>query len=427
MKEVKLSTQPYKGTQDYYPEDMFKRDYLFNIWRSTAKEFSYQEYDTPILENAEIYRAKSGDELANTQLYNFVDKGGREVAIRPEMTPSLARIIAAKYQQLPKPIRWFSIDKFYRYEKPQRGRSREFFQLNIDIFGIETIEAEIEIFQYINQVMEKLNAPKESWRVYVNNRLLMDYVFKKILKLSDEQIPKVARAIDNYTKVNKDEYPNYLEQVGLDKLQVVKLLDFLEKDITSIEALASESQGATQLVKLFKLCKELDLDNFEFKPYIMRGITYYTGTVIEMFDVGGDKNPRAMFGGGRYDDLLEIFGKDKLPAFGIGWGNVTMMDYLETYDLLPKYNEEVDVFVSTTSENEFSKSSQIAQALRAIGLKTEQQLKVDSLKKQLSLASKKGVRYVAFKGEKEWVVKDMRDGIQKEVSIETIADYFKGL
>lgn len=412
MNKYKLSTQPYKGTQDYYPEDMFKRDYLFNIWRETAYEFGYQEYDTPILENAEIYRAKSGDELANTQLYNFVDKGGREVAIRPEMTPSLARIIAAKFQQIPKPIRWFSIDKFYRYEKPQRGRSREFFQLNIDIFGIDKMGAEIEIFQYINSVMEKLNAPKDSWKVYVNNRYLMDYVFTEILKVSTDEIPKVARAIDNYTKVKRDEYPKYLEEVGLDKLQIGKLIDFLNQDINYIEGLKDKSRGARELVELFKLVKNLGLNNFEFKPYIMRGITYYTGTVIEMFDVGGDKNPRALFGGGRYDDLLEIFDKEKLPAFGIGWGSVTMLDYLETYNLIPEYKTNIDILIALQDEKDLVKSLSLAQQIRREGKNVETQLKTEDLKKVLGSANKRKIRYVIFMLDEKWILKDMEKGIQ---------------
>ncbi|MBI2356490.1 histidine--tRNA ligase [Candidatus Dojkabacteria bacterium] len=426
MKNIKLSTQPYKGTQDYYPEDMYKRDFLFNTWRETAKEFGYLEYDTPFLENADIYRAKSGDELANTQLYNFVDKGGREIAIRPEMTPSLARIVAARFQQLPKPIRWFSIDKFYRYEKPQRGRSREFFQLNIDIFGITGMGAEVEIFQYINSVMKKLGAPENSWKVYVNNRYLMDYIFEEVLKVSKENIPGIARAIDNYTKIKREEYPEYLKDAGLDQLQVGKLIDFLQQDMTYIEKIKDESRGAKELVELFKLCKELGLNNFEFKPYIMRGITYYTGTVIEMFDVGGDKNPRALFGGGRYDDLLEIFGKEKLPAFGIGWGNVTMMDFLETYNLIPTYKEDIDVLVALTDKKDLSETLRVSTSIREAGVKVLTQLKEDDLGKQLGSANRKGFKYVVFLSEKSWMIKDMTTGIQTKVEGD-IKGYFKEL
>lgn len=409
----KLSTQPYKGTKDYYPEDMAKREYLFSAWKSAAKLFGYEEYDTPLLEEAQMYRAKSGDELANTQLYNFVDKGGREVAIRPEMTPSLARIIAAKVNVLPRPIRWFNIGRYYRYEKPQRGRTREFFQLNIDIFGIEDIKAEAEIFSFISTVMDTLKAPKDTWRVYVNNRYLVDYVFEKVLKVKDDLKRPLARAIDNYTKVKREEFPGYLKEVGLDPLQIKKLMEFLEYTLEDLVPLKSQSRGAKELLSLFDLCKEIGLENFEFKPYIMRGLDYYTGTVIEMFDVGGDKNPRALFGGGRYDDLLDIFGKPKLPAFGIGWGSVTMLDYLETYGLFPEYKTETKYFIALADKKRLGQSFKAASSLRAKGERVEVQLEEGQLGKQFKYASKKGFEKVIIAEENgSYTIKDMKSGEQ---------------
>jgi histidyl-tRNA synthetase len=225
--ENTLSTSPYKGTADVYPKDMINKSYLLDIWKSVAEKFGFEEYDTPLLEEAELYRAKSGDELANTQLYNFIDKGGREVAIRPEMTPSLARMVAAKKNELIFPLRWFNIRKYYRYEKPQKGRRREFIQLNIDILGVPTLEAEIEIFQYILTVMTELKAPSDTYEIRVNSRYLLDYLFEHILKLSTEKKPKVARAIDNYTKLSNAEFVEYLEELELTKLQITNLLSFL--------------------------------------------------------------------------------------------------------------------------------------------------------------------------------------------------------
>ncbi|HVX92802.1 MAG TPA: histidine--tRNA ligase [Candidatus Dojkabacteria bacterium] len=418
MKNYKLSVQPYKGTKDYFPLDMAKRNYLFNIWRQTAIEFGYEEYDTPIIEDANIYRAKSGDELANTQLYNFVDKGGREVAIRPEMTPSVARLIAQKVNELPKPIRWFSIDKFYRYEKPQKGRSREFFQLNIDMFGIANITAETEIFQFINTVMEKIKAPKSSWKVYVNNRYLMDYLFEKILKLKAEQIPQVARAIDNFTKMEPNNFKDFLKDIGLDKLQIEKLMDFISMDLKGLYALKDQSKGAEELIKLFDLCEQLELTNFEFKPYIMRGIAYYTGTVIEMFDVGSSENPRALFGGGRYDDLLDIFDKPKIPAFGIGWGSVTMEDFMNTYKLFPDSTNitTTKVLITLVNKKDLVKNMELANYLRSEGINTENILEENDLRKQLSYGSKKKIPFVIFVEEDKYVVRDMTTGEQIEVA-----------
>lgn len=418
--KTKLNTQPYKGTKDYYPEDMFKRNFLFDIWEQTAKEFGYEEYDTPILEEADLYRAKSGEELANTQLYNFMDKGGREVAIRPEMTPSLARIIAAKGGQIPKPIRWFNIGKFYRYEKPQRGRTREFFQLNIDIFGVESMNAEIEIFQFIDQVMKKIKAPKESWALYVNNRYLMDYLFNDILDLKDEMKKDLARAIDNYTKMEKTAFKEYLFELGLNEFQVNSTIQFIGMGVEELEKFAGKTKGADQLIELFGKCKELGLDNVVFKPYIMRGITYYTGTVIELYDVGGDSNPRALFGGGRYDDLLEIFGKEKLPAFGLGWGSITMMDFMETYQLFPEYTSSTKVFVTLKDGSKIAESSELTRELRENGIPAEQQIVPTDMRKQLSYASKRKIEWVIMKEKEKLILKNLVSGDQEELDLQSI-------
>ncbi len=412
----KLSTQPYKGTKDYYPIDMFKRNYLFNIWADTAREFGYEEYDTPLLEEADLYRAKSGDELANSQLYNFMDKGGREVAIRPEMTPSLARIIAAKGGQISKPIRWFNIGKYYRYEKPQKGRSREFFQLNIDIFGIEGTQAELEISQYIDAVMKKIRAPKDSWKLYVNNRYLMDYLFKDILNIDEQLTAKLARAIDNYTKMDAIEFKEFVKEIGLNDFQVKTLVQFISMDIKDLESYRGKNKGADTLLELLSYCKELGLDNIEFKPYIMRGIAYYTGTVIEMFDTGKD-NLRALFGGGRYDDLLSIFDKEKLPAFGLGWGSITMNDFMETYNLYPEYKIETDIYIPLLDKKLEVRSAQIAGQLREIGVSVERSLSVSDLRKQLSYASKRGFKYTLIVEDEKLILKNMESGEQKEVNI----------
>lgn len=421
-----LTTQPYKGTKDYYPKDMFKRNYIFEIWKETALEFGYEEYDNPILEDANIYRAKSGDELANTQLYNFLDKGGREVAIKPEMTPSLARMIAAKINELPKPIRWFNISKYYRYEKPQRGRTREFFQLNIDILGIETVEAEVEIFQYIDAVMRKFKASFDIWKIYINNRKLVDYIYEKELQLTEELKPLVSKAIDNYTKVTKEEYPEYLKEIGLKKEQIEKLLEFLSADIDKLKEYAKESEGAKDLLNIISRCEDLGVTNIEFKPYIMRGLAYYTGTVIELFDTGGSSNPRALFGGGRYDDLLTIFDKDKIPAFGLGWGNITMEDFLETYNLFPEYKSTTQTFVCLLSKENIKEASRVTKLLRDSGIRAEQQLKDVNLGKQIDYANKKGIKYVVFVGDK-LEIKNLETGSQRGVTLLELVDTIKAM
>lgn len=420
MNKYKINLQPYKGTQDYYPEDMFKRNYLFNIWRETATQFGYEEYDTPLLEEANLYKAKSGEELGSTQLYNFIDKGGREIAIRPEMTPSLARLIAQRSNELSKPIRWFSIDKFYRFEKPQRGRAREFFQLNLDIFGIQSIQAELEVFMFINSVMNKLKAPTNSWAVYVNNRYLTEYFINDILKLSQDLKAPLYKAIDNYLKIKREEFKPYLIDIGLSEKQATLVLDIMNYSIEDIKQYKGKNRGVDELLRLFELTESLGLNNFIFKPYIIRGIAYYTGTVIEMFDIGSRENPRALFGGGRYDDLLDIFDKPKIPAFGIGWGNITMNDFLTTYNLYPEYSKGLYIYVLQSDDIEIKELFEISNIFRSKGYIVETSLEKKDIRKQLTYASKKQAKYSIMKLGDQYILKDMSKGEQKEFT--TIQD-----
>lgn len=398
---TKISTQPYKGTTDTYPKDMLERNYVFNTWSKVAKRFGFEEYDTPMLEDAEIYRVKSGEELANTQLYNFTDKGGREIALRPEMTPSVARMIAEKINELPQPIKWFNIGRFYRYEKPQRGRRREFFQLNIDIFGVSTLEAELEIIQFVMSVMDEFKAPKETYELRINNRYLFEYLCKEILNINEDIKGKLARAIDNYLKMDSNSFVEYLVEIGLDKDQSNKVLEYLTWDIPYIEKLIDKSEGAKQLVELFSKASQLGITNISFNPSVMRGLQYYTGTVIEMFDIGSKENPRALFGGGRYDDLLTIFDRPSIPAFGLGWGDITTMDYLKTYNLIPDIDTQTEIFLTLMDSSLYIETDKLAQYLRSKGINTQMQLTDSKLKNQFKYADKKNIPWVIVLGDKE--------------------------
>ncbi|HAM37379.1 TPA: histidine--tRNA ligase [Patescibacteria group bacterium] len=428
--ENKLSTTPYKGTTDTYPEDMLTNNYIFDTWKSVAQRFGFEEYDTPLIEETALYIAKSGDEIASTQLYNFVDKGGREIAIRPEMTPSLARMIAAKKNDLTLPLKWFNIGKYYRYEKPQRGRRREFIQLNIDILGIPTLEAELEIFQYILAVMEEFKAPKETYEIRVNSRYLLDYLFEEILRLSEEKKAKVGRAIDNYTKLGKEAFVEYLKELELTEKQINSILEFLNSTLEDLKKIADKSDGAKQLIELFAKAEELGLTNIRFEPSIMRGLAYYTGTVIEMFDIGSKENPRALFGGGRYDDLLSMFGQEELPAFGIGWGDTTTRDYLETYGLIPETKTDTKVFLPLFDIKLYAYIQKIAKGLRTKGINTETQLTAIKFGNQLKYASKKNIPWVMIIGEdeinaKKVQLKNMETGEQNLVTLEEAIETIK--
>lgn len=427
MNKTTLSTQPYKGTSDTYPKDMLVRNYVFETWSRVAKLFGYEEYDTPMLEDANIYRVKSGDEIANTQLYNFIDKGGREVALRPEMTPSLARMIAAKRNELVTPIRWFNISKYYRYEKPQRGRSREFFQLNIDIFGVEEITADIEILQYTIAVMREFGVPKDKFELRISNRYLLDYVLDNLLGLGEEEKGIVAKAIDNYLKVCKDDFPNYLKDLGLEDGQIDTIIDYLNWDIEKLRSLSLESKGAKQLVEIFDSLDEDDKENIKFCPYIVRGFLYYTGTVFEMYDIGSKENPRAILGGGRYDSLLEIFGKEPISGVGLGWGDQIMIDFLRTYDLLPTFESGPKVFVTMMDTSLYKESSKTTQFLRENSIETIMQLSPSKLSKQLQFASKANIPWVIIIGEdelkeKKVLLKNMLDSSQEKLSLEEVLE-----
>lgn len=423
--ELSLSKLPYKGTNDMYPQDMLISNYIFDTWSRVAKRFGYEEYDTPLIEDANLYRVKSGDDLGNNQLYAFTDKGGREIALRPEMTPSLARMIANKRNELTLPLRWFNIGRYYRYEKPQRGRSREFFQLNIDILGVPTIEAEIEIIQYVMAVMEEFKAPKETYELKINNRFLLDYLFDEILKIDDDLKAKVSKAIDNYLKIDKNEFKEYLKEIQLNDDQVEKLIEYLNWTIEDLKKIEDESKGAKELLNLFNKASTLSISNLKFCPYIVRGLQYYTGTVMEMFDIGGDENPRALFGGGRYDNLLEIFKEKSIPAFGLGWGNVTTLNYLETYNLLPKLDTDIKVFVSLMDESLFTETSKVTSYLRNNNINTQMQLVPTKLSNQLKYASKKLIPWSIIVGEDEIksntvVLKNMSTSEQFNIPIEEV-------
>jgi histidyl-tRNA synthetase len=425
MSNSRLSKLPYKGTSDSYPEDMIARNFIFDTWSRVAKRFGYEEYDTPLIEDANLYRVKSGEELANTQLYSFTDKGGREISLRPEMTPSLARIVAKRKNELTMPIRWFNVGKYYRYEKPQRGRSREFIQLNIDILGVSTIEAELEIIQYVMEVMKEFKAPKETFELKINSRYLLDYLFENILELDNVMKSKVSKAIDNYLKLKENDFQDYLAEIGLKDNQIKKLLDFLTWSLEDLEEIKESSKGAKELIELFSKCNSLNIENVKFCPYIVRGLEYYTGIVIEMFDIGSKDNPRALFGGGRYDDLLSIFGEEEIPAFGLGWGDITTYNYLLTYNLIPEIKTNTEVFVTLMDKSLFDETSKLATYLRSKSINTQMQLTESKLQKQLRCASRKGIPWVVIVGEDEIknktvILKDMTKNKQYNLKMEEI-------
>ena len=283
----KIDTASYKGVRDFYPEDMVAQNYIFGVWRKVAEEFKYQEYSASILEYAELYRSKGSEEIVNEQMYLFKDKGDREVALRPEMTPSLARMIAARRKGLKLPLRWYSIPNCFRYERPQRGRRREHWQLNCDIMGVAGIEAEVEIISIAYKTMKAFGAQDADFSIRISSR----------------------KALPEGTN-----------------METVRKIDRGEEVDIRIE----ENE---EIKTLIKRLKESGINNAEFDPKIARGFDYYTGVVFEVFDTNPE-NRRALFGGGRYDNLLEMFGVEPLPTVGFGMGDVTIRDFLKSHNLL---------------------------------------------------------------------------------------------
>lgn len=415
---IKLTTQAYKGSRDFYPEDFKIREYIFDIWRDVCKSYGYEEYDGPFLESYELYAAKSGDELVKEQLYSFEDKGGRKIAIRPEMTPTLARMVAAKYKTLQRPVRWFAIPNLWRYEKPQRGRLREFFQLNVDVLGLETPEADFEILMTAISIMKKAGAKEGMFELRINDRRLMNDFYKK-LGLNETQISTLTKALDKKLKISQSDFEEMLSDGGLGE-NVEQINSYLSKPSQMLKDF-SESKGASSISRILALAKENDISVFiKFDPTIVRGLAYYTGTVFEQFDLN-PKNTRAMFGGGRYDDLVKLFVDDDFPATGYGMGDVTFRDFLESWNLLPEFVSNTEYLVTRwPGENkEYDNLGQdVAKKLRDKGKNVEQWLdKETKLDKQLKYANKKGIRKTVILGEeeianKQITLKDLTTGEQ---------------
>ena len=333
-----ISTNPYRGTRDFYPEDMVRRNYIFDTWRKVLIQNGFVEYDSSVVENAEIYLAKSGEELGSKQLYSFIDKGDRKIALRPEMTPTLARMVAGKFGEMRFPLRWFSIPNCFRYERPQKGRLREFWQLNVDIIGKEAGEVDLELLIVTAKMFLAFGADKSMFKIVFNHRQVLD----KWLELNGLIAKKaniyqtIYSVLDNWTKVSVEESKINLKLV-LTEPNINKLVNLCSKT-------GSEWDEYLQIAKTFPdikmalelLPKIMPEVEFDFSPTIIRGLAYYTGLVMEGFNKN-PISPRAMFGAGRYDDLLDLFGQ-KAPAVGVGIGDVTWADFLTDWNLWPDFS-----------------------------------------------------------------------------------------
>lgn len=426
-----LSTEPYRGVRDFYPEDMAVQNHIFSIMRKTAESFGYVEYGASILEPAELYEAKSGDELANAQTYQFTDRGNRRVALRPEMTPTLARMVARRRQELPLPLRLYSVPNVFRYERPQRGRTREHWQLNADIFGVTSVEAEIEIILLAHRIMRNFGAADRDFEICVNSRDVL-MTLHDALGFSADTSHQLIRLIDRKAKMDAADFEHELRELIGDAADA-ELERLAASDFASYRTLLPESvtdcAGMEALQTLFDRCAALGLENVRFDPSLARGLDYYTGIVFEVFDTDPE-NQRSLFGGGRYDTLLEMFGQEPLPAVGFGMGDVTVRDFLDAHDLLPNMTPPTQLFICTLSP-EFEETAQtLATSLRAAGLNVAVNLMDRKVGEQIKTADARGIPYVLAIGDAEaksgtYTLKHLASGTETEVDEAGIVETIK--
>lgn len=383
-----------KGTRDFYPEDQRVQNHIFSTWRQASLRFGYEEYEGPMFEHLELFTAKSGDEIV-TQLYNFVDKGGRAIALRPEMTPSLARLVIQKGNAIKKPFKWFSMPRLFRYERAQKGRLREFFQLNLDILGSDSVYAEADLLTAIAAMMSDFGLTAVDYTIGVSSRKMLN-AFLEELGVIDPA--KVYPVLDRRAKMKPEEFAAELAKTGLDDSQCTRLDTFMQcKSLPEVQAqIAAPATVAAcdELVELFRIltaagiadCVGLDLS-------VVRGLAYYTGIVFEVFDKG--KNMRAVAGGGRYDSLTEVLGGQKVPGVGFGMGDVVLADLLRDRGLLPVGRSDLHVYLASFTNN-MPALFQVASELRALGLHCSHPLSPAKLGKQMELANAAGAFMVVY-------------------------------
>jgi histidyl-tRNA synthetase len=401
-----MSQGALPGFRDFYPEQLATRNYLFSVWRDVARRYGFVEYDGPPLEPLDLYTKKSGDEIVG-QLYTFTDKGDREVALRPEMTPTLARMVAARANAMRKPIRWFSIPQLFRYERQQKGRLREHFQLNVDIVGEASVAARVSDRGLLSAALSSVGVKKS-------------------------ELPAVFAAIDKLGREARDVTVGKIEK-AVSSADARRGIEPLLQSSKDLDALAREFADSPDVVEEVNSMREymayLDAlgvgDWVDFDLSIVRGLAYYTGKVFELFDAKGEF--RAICGGGRYDDLLSTIGGVDLPALGFGMGDVVLTELLRARDLLPNPELATEYWVASDDESMLPDVMTVAGRLRAKARSVEYALKSQTLARQLKTASSAGVRNVVLLRRPDYqngniTVKTLADGSERNVALDAFID-----
>jgi len=418
--------QTVKGTREFYPEQMALRNFIYDKVRKASQAFGYQEYDGPFIEMIDLYAAKSGEELVKKQSFTFQDRGGDFVTLRPELTPSLARMIAAKQGELTFPVRWWSFGPFWRYEQPQKGRTREFFQWNIDMLGVNSPEADAELIAVAATFLRSINMDPTQATIFVNNRRLMDAEFDKLGITPDKRL-EVSNMVDRRSKMEPAKWDQYVLDSGLSQMQ----LDGLKSILANMDLW----KQSDELTRLFAALKALGVSDYvKYDPNIMRGLLYYTGTVFEAFETSGSLK-RAILGGGRYDNLLADVGGQPLSGVGFAMGDVVMGIILQEKGLLPEYvPTSASVLVTIFDESLWMKSLELTSELRGAGLNVISYPEPVKLPKQFKYADKMKMKAALVLGPDEVekglvVVKNLVKGeqvqVQREALVQTIVEILK--
>jgi histidyl-tRNA synthetase len=425
-----MSQGALPGFRDFYPEQLATRNYLMSVWREVARRYGFVEYDGPPLEPLELYTKKSGDEIVG-QLYAFTDKGDREVALRPEMTPTLARMVAAKANSMRKPIRWFSVPQLFRYERQQKGRLREHFQLNVDIVGEASVAADAELLAVAIDVMRAVGLTSRDVRARVSDRRLLSAALASAGVKKDE-MPAVFAAIDKAGREPRDVTLGKVEK-AVRSAEARRGIERMLTNSKDLDALARDFVDAPEVVDEVARMREymgfLDAlgvgDWIDFDLSIVRGLAYYTGKVFELFDAGGEF--RAICGGGRYDDLLSTIGGVDLPALGFGMGDVVLTELLRARDLLPAPELATEYWVAAEDDSMLPDVMSVAGRLRAKARSVEYALKSQTLSRQLKTASSAGVQNVVLLRRPDYdngkvTVKTLADGSERSVALDAFLD-----
>ena len=413
MTDKKLSTDPYKGVRDFYPEDMAIQQYIFDTWAYTAESFGFERYDASVLEPSELYKAKGAEneEMVNEQTYTFIDRGDREVTLRPEMTPTVARMIAKKQKELAFPVRWYSIPNLFRYERTQRGRLREHWQLNCDIFGSTDISVDVEIIALAYQIFMNFGADESMFEILVNNRQTMKKAYEMLGLTDDRTVTAITRLNDRKDKVSETEYFKAMNEVVKNESLATEIKNMVESNDVGDNAVVAG-------------LNELGIKNVRLDRSLARGFDYYTGTIFEFKDKHRDNN-RSLLGGGRYDNLTTLFGGEAVPGIGFGFGDVTMRDFLETHALLTENITAPTVMILPTDAEFNMHGQKIAQAIRQTGVSVATDVSTRKIGKKLSGAADAMVTYALIIGENEtktqkYSLKNLTDGTEIFGSIEEL-------